>query len=429
MADLITDVAVIGAGLSGLACARSLQARGVDFLLIEASDRPGGRVRTDTLDGFRLDRGFQVYLTAYPEASRVLDHRALDLRAFEPGSMVAARGALHRLMDPWRRPLSILDGALARVGSLQDKLRVASLRADARAGTPADRYAHPEGQAIDELRQRGFSRGMIDSFFRPFFGGIFFDPDLRTSTRMMRFVFRMFAQGDAAVPALGMEQIPAQLAAALPGDRVHCGAAAESITHAGLALRDGRRVAARAVVIATPSAEARRLLGLPPGRPWRSVTNLCYALDGPPPVTEPILILDGDGHGPVTTLAFMSAVSPSYAPPGATLASASVLGVPEATDAELDAAARAQMAGWFPGQALHRWRLLRVTRIRQALPDQTPPWYTEPQWPARVRPGAPAVYRAGDCCDTASIDGALVAGRRAAEHALHDLGLSGARSP
>lgn len=429
MADLTTDVAIVGAGLSGLACARSLLARGVDCTVLEASDRPGGRVRTDTLDGFRLDRGFQVYLTAYPEASRVLDHRALDLRPFEPGSMVAAGGSLHRLMDPWRRPLSILDGALASVGSLRDKLRVATLRADARAGSPADRFDHPERTIIAELRLRGFSKGMIDAFFRPFFGGIFFDPRLGSSSRMMRFVFRMFAQGDAAVPALGMEQIPAQLARALPPERLRCHCPVAAITHDGLTLADGRRVAARVVVIATPTSAARALLGLPPGRPWRSVTNLCYAIDGPPPVTEPILILDGDGRGPVTTLAFMSSVSPHYAPPGASLASASVLGLPEATDAHLDAAARAQMSPWFPAHALSRWRLLRVTRIAEALPDQSPPWYTTPLWPCRARASGPAVYRAGDTCDTASIDGALVAGRRAAEHVLQDLGLPAGVAP
>ena len=125
-------VVIIGGGLSGLTCAKELHAAGVDFLLFEASDAVGGRVRTDEVDGFLLDRGFQVLLTAYPEAIRHLDYDALKLKAFEPGSLIRANDEFHQMSDPWRRPQHALQTAFAPVGSLMDKLRIGRLRWSAR---------------------------------------------------------------------------------------------------------------------------------------------------------------------------------------------------------------------------------------------------------------------------------------------------------
>ena len=98
------DVLIIGAGLAGLCCARRLAEAGVTFQIVEASDGIGGRVRTDEVDGFLLDRGFQVLLTAYPEARRVLDYSRLDLKPFSPGALSWFAGRMNRLVDPWRTP-------------------------------------------------------------------------------------------------------------------------------------------------------------------------------------------------------------------------------------------------------------------------------------------------------------------------------------
>src|SRR3984957_12528376 len=124
------DVLIVGAGLAGLCCARELQAKGVSFQVLEASDGVGGRVRTDEVDGFLLDRGFQVLLTAYPEAQSVLDYTALDLHAFEPGAMVRFNGQFWRLTDPIRRPADLLSGLMAPVGTWRDKLASLILRTD-----------------------------------------------------------------------------------------------------------------------------------------------------------------------------------------------------------------------------------------------------------------------------------------------------------
>lgn len=403
-------VIIVGAGIAGLCCARTLLAAGIPCTLLEAADTPGGRIRTDELDGFLLDRGFQVLLTAYPEAQRVLDYSALDLRPFEPGAIVRFDGRFHTLMDPWRRPGSILDGALARVGSLADKLRMGSMRSELQRAGPLAIYQRPETTILESLRARGFSDAMIDRFFRPFFGGITLDLSLSGSSRMMEFVFRTFSIGDAAVPAGGMQRIPEQLAAGLPAGCLRLNTPALTVEPHRVRTPAGT-LQASAVVVATDGPAAARLLQRPRAPAVRGVTNLCFAIDGPPPVEQPVLILDGDGAGPVTNLAFMSSVSPRYAPPGKALASASVIGIPAEDNATLERSVRRQMASWF-GPAADAWRLLRVYRIADALPRQSPPWLTQPIWNQRV---APRLWLAGDTQDTPGLDGAMVSGRRAAE--------------
>ena len=204
------DVAVIGAGLAGLACARALHAAGRDVVVLEASDGIGGRVRTDDVEGFQLDRGFQVLFTAYPEVERQLDLDALSLGRFERGAVVRVGGRFHRLADPFRgagaRALGTgaLDAIRAPIGSLPDKIRMARLRRELLGKPAADLLRGPDQSTASALRERGFSDSMIDRFFRPLFGGIQLDQSLTTSSRMFDVMFRTLASSDAALPAKGM---------------------------------------------------------------------------------------------------------------------------------------------------------------------------------------------------------------------------------
>ena len=173
------EVVVVGAGLAGLCAARRLAAAGVDVVVLEAADAVGGRVATDVVDGFLLDRGFQVHNTGYPEAARVLDHAALDLRAFTPGALVRVGDRLHRVADPRRRPLAAPGTVLAPIGSPLDKARVALLAArDALLPRPTGSPPAPETTTYEALRQRGLSDTVIDRFLRPFLAGVFLEREL-----------------------------------------------------------------------------------------------------------------------------------------------------------------------------------------------------------------------------------------------------------
>jgi len=412
-------VLVVGAGLAGLTCARLLVQAGISVKVLEASDGLGGRVRTDFVEGFRLDRGFQVFFTAYPEAQRALDYDALDLRTFEPGALVRVHCRFHRIKDPLRRPAAALGSLLARVGTLRDKFGVLRLRRQALARSLDHIAAAPEQTTERALREFGFSELMLDRFFRPFLGGIFLDRGLSTSSRMLYFVYRMLAAGETAVPAGGMGMIPAQIAAGLPENSIVFHARVMGIEEGnrGVLVAGGERIAGRAVVVATEGDVAARLTGAFPAPDPRSVTCLYFAADQPP-VDEPILVLDGEGQGPVTNLCVPSVVSPSYAPPGTQLISATVLGIPGEEDVALEALVRRQLSEWFGARQVAGWKHLRTYRIPFAQCAQ-PPGVLEPDGrPVRLAKG---LYVCGDHVESSSINGAMAAGRRAAEAIVADL--------
>src|SRR5262245_20653412 len=411
-------VLIVGAGLAGLACARRLREVGISFQILEAADGVGGRVRTDTLDGFRLDRGFQFLLTAYPEAQRSLDYAALDLRAFSPGVLLRYRGRFHRLVDPRRSPLDGLKALANPIGTFADKWRLWSLERKVRAGKVEDQFSRPEGLTLDFLRWGGrFSDAMIDRFFRPFCGTLFLERDLVTSSRLFRFLFRIFAEGAMTLPALGMATIPTQIAAGLPAGSVRLKTPVQAVENGRVVLDCGDVLAARAVVVATDGPTAARLLGsgIPdPGS--RAVTCLYFAATESP-LKKPILALNGESTGPVNHLAVMSDVAPGYAPPGQALVSASVLGDPPEDDASLERAVREQLTTWF-GPAVQAWRHLRTYRIRHALPDQTAPALDVPERPVKLAAG---LHVGGDHRENATIDGAFASGFRAAQAVAEDL--------
>ena len=413
----MTDVVIVGAGLAGLACARELTRRGVECAVLEAADAVGGRVQTDRVDGFQIDRGFQVHLTAYPEAQRVLDYDALDLRPFEPGALVWRGGRFERVGDPLRRPLQALPTLLADVGSLADKLRVLRLRQSVLRGSVDDLWQRPETTTETALRERyGFSDRMIDRFFRPFLGGVFLDRSLSDSSRTFEFYFRMFSTGAAAVPAAGIQAIPEQLADRLPAGVLRLNTPVSAVRAGRVEIEGGAALNARAVVVATDASAATALVPDLPAPEWKGTVQLAWAAPAPPR-NEAVLMLDGEGAGPVNNVQVLSAVAPTYAPSGQALVTASVLDGAGGADADLDRAARAQLRRWF-GSEVDGWRLLSVTRVPHALPRLGS--LTPPERPARLDDG---LYVTGDWRRNGSINGALVAGRHAAEAVAHDLGL------
>ena len=398
------DVAVVGAGLAGLAAARTLAGAGRSIVVLEASDGVGGRVRSDIVDGFILDRGFQILLRSYPELDRQFDVAALDLRSFDPGALVRVGDQLALLGDPLRKPATLPASLRAPVGGIADKLRLLKDRVRLGRTETTELLRQPDTATADGLRQRGYSDAMIDRFFRPFVGGIQLDPTLSTSNRMFDVLLQQLFRADAVVPAKGMGQIPAQLADRLPPETIHLDTPVRSI-RPGVVTTDRGEVRATDIVVAVEGPAASRLLGLPEVES-NPATCVWFAADAAP-ITDPVLVLDGDG--PALNIAVMSNISADYAPAGKALIGGACPGV---LDPDAEPAVRAQLRALW-GAQVDGWRHLRTDAIPHGQPAQPP------AFPPKQRTAlGEGLHVCGDHRDTASIQGALFSGRRCAETIL-----------
>lgn len=398
---------VVGAGLAGLSAARLLRRSGRSVVVLEASDGIGGRVRTDLVDGCRLDRGFQVVLTGYPELTRQFDLDSLDLRTFDPGALVRVGGRFHVLGDPLRRPGSLPSTLRAPVGTVADKLRMLRYRRSLTSRTVPELLSAPDGTTGEHLGKSGFSDRMIDRFFRPLAGGILLDPELQTSHRMFDSVFRTLAVGDAAVPALGMGEIPARLAEGIGFEVIRLRSAASRVEPGRVTLEDGSAIRGDSVVVATEAPAAAGLLGLPEAR-GRAVSCVWFRA-ATPPTDSKAIILDGNGEGPALNVAVMTNVAPGYTDDGSALIAAACPGVADPT---LEEPVRAQLRTWW-GQQVDGWEHMRTDAIEHGQPDQRPPF--DPKRKVVLGDG---LFVCGDHRDTASTQGALFSGRRCAEAVL-----------
>ncbi|MFD3824761.1 NAD(P)/FAD-dependent oxidoreductase [Streptomyces sp. NPDC058625] len=403
------DTVVVGAGLAGLACALDLGRAGRRVALLEASDGAGGRMRTDRREGFLLDRGFQVFNTAYPQVKRRLDLRRLRLRPFTPGIIAhTSTGPVH-LADPTRRPKAA--GALlpGRVLPARDLAALATLTARD-ALLPARSLTHrPDRSTAAALTRAGLSAATVTEIMRPFLSGVFLEDRMETSARFFHLVWRSMVRGTLCLPANGIGAVPAQLAAGLPEGVLRLETPVAGVTASGVLLTDGRELPATSVVVATEAAVAARLLpglAVPDGR---TVTTYYHA-PARTPLAEPTLVVDATGE--VLNTCVLTEVAPTYASSDAVLVSSSVLGEdrPGAGEAVLRRLAE------LYGTDTSGWRQVAVYTAEGALPAMTPPWPLSR--PTRFAPGR---YVCGDHRATGSVQGALASGTRAAREVLRDL--------
>lgn len=409
-------VVVVGAGLAGLACARRLRDHALDVVVLEAGDSPGGRVRSDRVDGFVVDRGFQVLNTAYP-ALRSVDLDRLDLRALPRGVRLRRGGRLADLLHPLDSAGAVLRTAPSRAATTREKLALARYGAGVVLGPVGPVKGRPDIDSRAAWAQR-LPQGAIDGALQPFMAGVVLEREVTTSRVFTDLMIRMFARGLSTVPAAGMQALPELLASGLPPDTVRYGAKVVQVLPDAVRLADGRVVEARAVVVATDPWTAHVLvpeLGSPPAA--RGVTTYYFAAD-PWRRQSGLLTADADGSGVLNSVILTASV-PEYSADGRSLIATSVLRDDAGPDLTVDAARDV-------AAELHRapsgdWELVATRDLPQALPAMPAPH----QFRRPVHLVRTGVWVAGDHRDTSSIQGALVSGRRAATSVLRTLATGG----
>ncbi|MBX3166421.1 MAG: FAD-dependent oxidoreductase [Candidatus Eremiobacteraeota bacterium] len=398
-----TPVLIVGGGLAGLTCAVELERRGVEYRLLEAGARLGGRVVSDQVDGFILNRGFQVLLTGYPEIRRLWAMENLRLRRVRSGAVIRRQGKWLTLPDPLRHPGEIWDAWRSPVGTGMDKLRLALLALGSLRNSADNCFVGGSQTTLQYLQRWGFSEGMIETFWRPFLAGLFLDWELSSSADLFRFLLPLFAWGRVALPAGGMQQLPRQLERRLTPGRVVLETRVEKLEGARCWDQSGQLWEADQLVLALDGSSADRLLGRESEVRWAGSCTTYFA--APRSIGgRGRLHLNADGaHSCIQHLICISDFAPEYAPAGQHLISVSSLFARPSED-EL----RGQLQEWF-GAEVGAWRMLRQDFLPQSLPTLAPGMR-----PRELKIGE-GVWRCGDYTAYPSLNAAVASGRLVAE--------------
>jgi len=399
---------IIGAGISGLIAAYELERAGYSPIILESSDDIGGRVRTDEYKGFLLDRGFQVLLTAYPEAQRYLDYEALNLKKFEPGALILKPGDAFSISDPLRNPGKLLTMAFSPVGSVLDKIKIYQLTQALKKKTEEEIFTEPSMTTHQFLKEYGFSEKIINNFFRPFFRGIFLENELNTSSRMFQFVFKMFSQGFAAIPEKGMQAIPEQLRQKLNKSQIRLNTPVKHVENGKIHLLTGEVLEADSIIIASrPDKILPQLQGQ--FKPARKVVNLYFSLEHSF-IAQPKIALVTDEQFLINNLVFMTDVSKAYSKNKKALLSVSITKPVEVND-KLAKLVAIELSALTKINAEY-FEHIKTYEIQDALPDLDDMAYSLAAGNTKVSDG---VFLAGDYMLNGSINAAMTAGRKAAE--------------
>ncbi len=405
--DPTYDVVIVGAGMAGLAAAKHLVAARRKVMVIDANSQPGGRVRSELIDGVTVDHGFQLLNPSYPEAQRMLNLKALNLREFTPGVRIRGSERAHNLIDPFRSPRALLNTIKSVPGSRLEQLKFAAYITDVAKGYGNHLQYRTDGTAHDALRAfDDITRDVL----APFLAGVLFDDSMTTSRRLVDVLLRSFVRGTPAVPATGMGEIAQQLSRGIP---LSLNESAVRVT-ATTVTTNWRVLKARAVLIATdPHTAARLIPGLPTPH-MRSGTTWWHR--APVPVAAlngglPILTVDPQRRGPLVNTVVMNAAAPEYASTDQALIASTALGTGPFASAEIS-----KHLSYLYEANTARWEVVAVQTMAQTVPAF--PVGTPFRQPSRLENG---IFIAGDHRDTPSLQGALVSGRRAAAAITHTL--------
>lgn len=404
------DVAVIGGGMAGLTAAVYLHRGGKRVALIEAEGNVGGRVATEKYGGFLLDKGFQVYFTAYPEGKALLNYATLGFHCFQRGAYVRSEGVFNKITDPRDDLKGLFKAFGSNLLSWGDFFNFLKLFYRLKRGS-FETYVQPGMEAGEALGRYRMSDRFFDKFVRPFFGGILLDRTLRAPATLVAPTLQMLMSGQSVLPTGGMQAIPEQLATLIPEDAIFLSRRVMGLEPGGIHLEGGEHIRTPIRLLACDLHSAAYLLNKPQPPPGRAVQ--CHYFSAPvSPLDERLLVLNGEEKSAVNHLAVLSDINPSYSPPGSSLISVTSLG-----SEENPAGVMKELKNWF-GDQVKQWDLIKSFTIPNAHPRDYPVPLVNERRDFRIASG---LYYCGDYLEGPSINLAMMTGRKAAEQILSEI--------
>lgn len=396
---------IVGAGISGLIAATVLEQHGLAPVVLEATDRAGGRVKTDVVNGYQLDHGFQVLLAQYPAAQKYLNYAALDLQEFKSGACIFVKGKERFFGDPLRNPGVLFSTLFSGIGTLSDKLKVLKLNLQLRKKSLEAIFETQETTTRQYLEAFGFSKGMIEGFFRPFFTGIFLEPQLETSSRMFEFVFKLFGEGSAVLPKAGIEAIPQQLVSNLQHTTFRFHTKVAKVRDTQILLDSGETLDSDYTIIATAAHTLLPELAPPPVT-WKSCQTL-YFTTPKRLYTKPFIGLIPKNDCLINNIFYHSSL-PMQHGGNQELLSVTVVQAHDLSDDELVARVTQELQQECQ---IHDLSFLNLYHIPQALPDLRQLQYDTSPTATQL---SNHLFLAGDVLLNGSLNAAMLAGEKAA---------------
>ncbi len=396
---------IIGAGVSGLIAAKVLENNGYSPTIIEASASVGGRVKSDTVQGYQLDHGFQVLLTSYPAAKKYLDFKPLALQELVPGATIFKNGKSQTIGDPLRNLSLVFPTLFASIGNFSDKLKILKLNRHLKKKSISEIFKTPETTTLAYLQKLGFSEAMLQDFFKPFFSGIFLEPNLDTSSRMFEFVYKMFGDGLAVIPKSGMQAISNQLKKGLKNTKIHFETPVKSVKNEIITLQDGSEIESHFTIIATEASDLVANLKNQ-ATAWKSCDTL-YFETSKRTLQKPIIGLIADKNALINNLFYHSSVAMEMK------GDKELLSVTVVKDHDLTAEKLIEKVA----KELHVFcgivhpKFIQHYQIKKALPKLSNLQYELSSTETKL---TSSIFLAGDQLLNGSLNAAMIAGERAA---------------
>ena len=403
---------IVGAGVSGLVAAQVLENQGYQPVILEASDRAGGRVKTDIKNGFQLDHGFQVLLSSYPAAQKYLDFKALKLQELKPGAVIFNNGKQQVIGDPLRDISTLFSTLFSGIGTLSDKFKIFQLNLKLKNKSIEAIFSSDEISTKAYLQEFGFSSQIITQFFTPFFTGIFLENELTTSSRMFEFVFKMFGEGLAALPKGGMEEISKQLVSNLKHTTFQYNTQVSSVSNEEIVLHTGEKLVSTATIIAT---DASKLVRDAPSKNliWKSCQTL-YFTANKRVIEKPMIGLVSKKDSLINNIFYHTSVA-TNSNNTEELLSVTVVKEHQLTEEQLIATVTKQLQEEC---TIDHLTFLAVYHIKKALPDLKDIKYEVSPPETQLSSG---IFLAGDVQLNGSLNAAMIAGEKAALQVIASL--------